>query len=90
MRFTDLHRGILGISTNALFARLRDLVDTDVVHRRLLPPPAASTVYELTESGHELDEIVVQLLQWGASARSRASGVEAARRTSGSGCRQSG
>jgi DNA-binding HxlR family transcriptional regulator len=46
-RYTDLAES-LGIGTNILAARLRDLEACGVVTRRQLPPPAASRVYELT------------------------------------------
>src|ERR671929_2269367 len=48
-RYTDLSGGLPGIGTNILAARLRELEDACIVERRRLPPPAASTVYELTE-----------------------------------------
>lgn len=70
-RFTDLSRGMAGISTNVLAARLRELQQANVVQRRLLPPPAASTVYELTECGRELDEVAVALSQWGTRSLTR-------------------
>ncbi|MEZ4614826.1 MAG: winged helix-turn-helix transcriptional regulator [Caldilineaceae bacterium] len=47
-RFTDLLTGLPGISTNLLTERLKGLEQNEVVVRRTLPPPAASTVYELT------------------------------------------
>src|SRR5256714_15633110 len=53
-RFTDLRRGLPGIGTNILAARLKELERADVVGRRALPPPVAPTVYELTEDGREL------------------------------------
>jgi hypothetical protein len=37
-----------------------------VVQKRKLPPPAASTVYELTEYGKELEEPLYALARWGA------------------------
>jgi hypothetical protein len=36
------------------------------VQKRRLPPPAASTVYELTEYGRELEEPLYALARWGA------------------------
>jgi putative sterol carrier protein len=36
------------------------------VRKRKLPPPAASTVYELTEYGAELEEPLYALARWGA------------------------
>jgi DNA-binding HxlR family transcriptional regulator len=65
-RFTDLRDGLPGIGPNVLSQRLKELEDADVIRRRVLPPPAASTVYELTEWGSELEEVIVQLARWGA------------------------
>src|ERR1022692_1526107 len=65
-RFTDLHRGLSGIPTNVLTARLKELEQGGVVRRRLLPRPAASIIYELTPYGKELEDVVVTLSRWGA------------------------
>ena len=67
-RFTDLHRGLAGIPTNVLTARLKELEQAGVVRRRLLPRPAGSIIYELTEYGAELEDAVVHLGRWGAKA----------------------
>jgi DNA-binding HxlR family transcriptional regulator len=65
-RFTDLRAGLPHASSNILSERLRDLEHGGVIQRRKLPPPAASTVYELTEWGRELEPIVTKLGAWGA------------------------
>jgi DNA-binding HxlR family transcriptional regulator len=65
-RYTDLAEGIRGIGTNVLASRLRDLERFGVVSKRKLPPPAASTVYELTAYGRELEEVMCALARWGA------------------------
>jgi DNA-binding HxlR family transcriptional regulator/putative sterol carrier protein len=65
-RYTDLAAGLPGIGTNILAARLRELEASGIVHKRKLPPPAASTVYELTEYGAELEEVFYPLARWGA------------------------
>ena len=65
-RYTDLVDGLPGIGTNILASRLRDLEEAGVVRKRKLPPPAASSVYELTEYGSELEEAVHALARWGA------------------------
>jgi DNA-binding HxlR family transcriptional regulator len=65
-RFTDLRGGLSHASSNMISERLRDLEQAGVIQRRKLPPPAASTVYELTEWGEELEPIVTQLGAWGA------------------------
>ena len=65
-RYTDLSTGLPGIGTNILAARLRELEAGGLVQRRKLPPPAASTVYELTGYGLELEEVMHALARWGA------------------------
>jgi DNA-binding HxlR family transcriptional regulator len=65
-RYTDLTNGLPGIGTNILAARLKDLETAGVVAKRKLPPPFASTVYELTPYGRELDEVLYALGRWGA------------------------
>jgi DNA-binding HxlR family transcriptional regulator len=67
-RYTDLVDCLPGIGTNILAARLRDLEGHDIVARRILPPPAASKVYELTDYGRELDDILMALGRWGAQS----------------------
>jgi len=65
-RFTDLRAGLPHASSNILSERLRDLEQGGVIQHRKLPPPAASSVYELTEWGHELEPVVTKLGAWGA------------------------
>jgi DNA-binding HxlR family transcriptional regulator/putative sterol carrier protein len=65
-RYTDLLAGLPGIGTNILAARLRGLEEAGIVTKRRLPPPAASTVYELTGYGAELREVFFALARWGA------------------------
>jgi DNA-binding HxlR family transcriptional regulator len=75
-RFTDLRDGLPGIGPNVLSQRLKELEEVGVVQQRVLPAPAASTVYELTEWGYELDGILVQLGRWGARSPSLRMGPE--------------
>ena len=65
-RFTDLLRGLPGIPSNVLTARLKELEQAGVARRRVLPRPARAVVYELTEYGLELDPVVAHLGRWGA------------------------
>ena len=64
-RYTDLVAGLPKIGTNILAARLRDLETAGVVEKRKLPPPAASTVYELTPYGQDLRPVIHELARWG-------------------------
>src|SRR4051794_2245355 len=65
-RYTDLADHLPGIGTNILAARLRDLEAAGIVRKRVLPPPAPAKVYELTEYGHDLRQVMRELAIWGA------------------------
>ncbi len=65
-RYTDLADSLRGIGTNILASRLRDLEAGGIVRKSVLPPPAASRVYELTEYGRELRPVIRELALWGA------------------------
>lgn len=64
-RFSDLLRTLPGISSSVLSQRLEQLEQHGIVSKRELPPPAASRVYELTESGRDLKPALAALLRWG-------------------------
>lgn len=66
MRFTDLHDSLVGIGTNLLSARLRQMEAAGIVSRAVLPPPAGSSVYQLTERGQELEPVVMAIGAWGS------------------------
>ena len=65
-RFTDLRAGLPTASQNVLSTRLRELEEAGLVHKRKLPPPAASSVYELTERGADLQPVLFHLARWGS------------------------
>jgi DNA-binding HxlR family transcriptional regulator/putative sterol carrier protein len=64
-RYTDLQEGLPGIGPNVLADRLRSLAAAGLVCKRRLAPPAASSVYELTELGEGLRPVLAALFQWG-------------------------
>ena len=66
LRYSDLHARLEGCGTNILAPRLKTLEQGGVVRRRRLDPPAASWVYELTEYGEGLREVLHVLAHWGA------------------------
>ena len=72
-RYTDLRRGLPNASPNVLSQRLDELERAGVVRRRKLPPPAGSRVYELTDWGLELEELVMSLGRWAARSPTPAS-----------------
>jgi DNA-binding HxlR family transcriptional regulator len=65
-RFKDLVDGLPDISTNLLTDRLKTLEQRGIVKRRVLPPPAGSTVYYLTELGQALESTLLELGKWGS------------------------
>jgi len=65
-RYKDLLDGLPGIGTNLLADRLRELEKLALVQRSVLPPPAGSAVYELTEAGQELEPVIAAMGRWGA------------------------
>ena len=64
-RFSDLRARLDGISSSVLAERLGRVEELGLVRRSFLPPPAASTVYELTEDGRALRPAVFELIRWG-------------------------
>ncbi|MEV6751083.1 winged helix-turn-helix transcriptional regulator [Streptomyces sp. NPDC051214] len=64
-RYTDLVAGLPGIGPDVLAERLRALRDADVISQAKLPPPASSTVYELTELGAAMRPVLDELTRWG-------------------------
>lgn len=64
-RYTDLAE-TLGIGTNILAARLRELEAGGIVVKKTLPPPSAARVYELTDYGRGLKSVIRELALWGA------------------------
>jgi DNA-binding HxlR family transcriptional regulator len=65
-RYSDLREGLPGIASNLLANRLRALEERGLVARRRLPPPAASTIYELTDVGRGLEPVLLDLARWGS------------------------
>jgi DNA-binding HxlR family transcriptional regulator len=64
-RYTDLKDGLPGIATNLLADRLRELESAGVVRREDAPPPVATTLFRLTETGAELLPVLDAIGRWG-------------------------
>ena len=73
-RFSDLRETLPGISANLLTQRLQHLESVAIVQRKRLPPPAASSVYELTEWGAESEEMIKVIGRWAARSPTMADG----------------
>lgn len=67
-RYKDLLEGLPGIGTNLLARRLKELQAAGLIDRRVLPAPAGSAVYELTERGRGLEPALIALARWGMAS----------------------
>jgi DNA-binding HxlR family transcriptional regulator len=76
-RYTDLRNGLPGIATNLLADRLRDLEEAGLVRREEAPPPIATTLFQLTSRGEELEPILMELGRWGAPLLAKAARTDA-------------
>jgi DNA-binding HxlR family transcriptional regulator len=70
-RFKDLLAGLPGMGTNLLAARLKQLESDGLIAKLTLPPPAGSSVYELTAAGRGLSPALVALARWGTQFMGR-------------------
>ncbi|OBF27471.1 helix-turn-helix domain-containing protein [Mycobacterium sp. ACS4331] len=64
-RYNDLLAALAPIATDMLAGRLRDLESEGLIQRRDLPKPATGRVYELTDVGRELEDVVHAYARWG-------------------------
>jgi DNA-binding HxlR family transcriptional regulator len=64
-RYTDLKDGLPGIATNLLSDRIRELEAAGLVRREDAPPPIATTLFQLTDAGAQLQPVLDALSQWG-------------------------
>ena len=64
-RFTDLRRTLVGIAPNLLSSRLDRLQADGLVEQAELAPPAARTVYRLTEEGQRAVPVIRAIGRFG-------------------------
>jgi DNA-binding HxlR family transcriptional regulator len=64
-RYTDLKDGLPAIATNLLSDRLRELESAGLIRREDAPPPIATTLFHLTETGMELAPVLDAFFRWG-------------------------
>lgn len=66
-RYKDLLGSLVGIGTNLLANRLKELEASGLVIQTTLPPPLSVKAYQLTERGRALEPSIVALADWGLS-----------------------
>ncbi|HYK67497.1 MAG TPA: helix-turn-helix domain-containing protein [Streptosporangiaceae bacterium] len=70
-RYTDLRDGLPGIATNLLSDRIRELESAGLIQREDAPPPVATTLFHLTETGAELLPVLDAIGRWGVRYMSK-------------------
>lgn len=69
-RFSDIERLITGITPRMVSRELKELEINGVVKKSLNQENgSAITRYELTESGEQLKDVIVQMVEWGQKHR---------------------
>lgn len=63
-RYHELVGEIDGISDRLLTERLRDLEKHGLVIKNVVEPPSRKVVYELTDIGQDLEEIIYAICKW--------------------------
>jgi DNA-binding HxlR family transcriptional regulator len=63
-RFSDIRAELPGLSAKVLSERLTRMEEIGVLVRRRLPPPASSQVFDLTDWGRGLEEVMQVLGRW--------------------------
>ena len=66
-RFTDLRVALPGIAPNLLTERLRSLQAIGLIAAIELPPPAARSVYSLTDDGRRIEPVLRSMARFGAA-----------------------
>ena len=64
-RFSDIKERLNGISASVLSQRLSSMEEDGLIERAYLEPPAASNIFQLTETGRALEPAVYALIRWG-------------------------
>lgn len=64
-RYGDLLTALAPIATDMLASRLRDLEAAGLAAKRVVRSPASRTIYELTDDGRALEEVINAYARWG-------------------------
>jgi len=64
-RFTELQRGVPGISPKILSKELQELQQSQIVSRTIMHPKLISVEYELTAQGKKLKSVINVITRWG-------------------------
>ena len=66
-RFSELKRGITGMTQRSLAQQLRELQSTGIIERTVYPDTPPRVVYAITPLGRSLRPLLDAMCQWGRS-----------------------
>ena len=66
LRFSELRKGIHGVTPKMLTQQLRELEANELIHREVFPVVPPKVEYSLTKRGYSLMPILVAMRDWGA------------------------
>jgi DNA-binding HxlR family transcriptional regulator len=70
-RFSELLRGIDGITQKMLTQQLREMERDEILHRKVYPQVPPKVEYSLTPLGQSLKSVLDAMCEWGARHRDR-------------------
>jgi DNA-binding HxlR family transcriptional regulator len=70
-RFNELHRMVPDVTQRMLTLQLRELEADNIVHRKVYAEVPPRVEYSLTEFGHTLEPILMDLKYWGDGYKER-------------------
>lgn len=73
LRFSQLRRGLAGVSEKMLTQHLREMEEDGLIHREVYAEVPPRVEYSLTDDGRELNAALGPLGQWGLNRIERAS-----------------
>jgi DNA-binding HxlR family transcriptional regulator len=82
-RFSNLHRGIGGVSKKVLTGTLRDLERSGLVHRKVFAEVPPKVEYSLTPLGMKVAEPIAEICKWAKGHPAEVKEIEAHRRRNG-------
>lgn len=72
--FTDLQRQIDGLGAKMLSKELQDLEINGLITRTVNVTKPITVTYELTDYGHTLKSVIIELAEWGTAHRHKITG----------------
>lgn len=64
-RFSEIKRGVTGITQKVLTSKLRELAEDEIVIRTVVEQKPLRVEYSLTDVGYSLRDVINSMTEWG-------------------------